>query len=579
MLTPLPSAMLGAAILRVAFGSTSFGADYLVWWIGDWVGILVVAPLVWSVLLRKWESLAQLSSGRHLELVLCFASIYLMTDFVCGGQYKAFTYSYMLIPLLLWPALRFGTPSVAAAVGMIAFILIFNTANGRGPFSQTDLSAHERTLVVQWFVIVAAAPFMALAAIMHERRRGEEEMEQRIEERTRALAEADRNKNHFLAVLAHELRNPLAPLSHALQAWPEISASPHLLEETRQLMHAQVQHMVVLIDDLLDVSRIAGGKLQLRKSHFDLTLAIRAATQSVHSLIEQNSQQLVLLLPEAPVAVEADQARLTQVVGNLVHNAVKYSGRGGTITVSVELQASDVKIRVRDNGPGIPTHELERIFDLFAQVDQTLERSHGGLGIGLTLVKNIVEMHGGRVEALSEGLGRGCEFCVTLNRLPQHTRLPGTAPVDGQAVGLGSRLPQHRILLVDDAVASAKMLAIMLRSLGQQVELRHDGPAALEAIHALQPTLVLLDIAMPGMTGYEVAERVRANPATRHVPLVAMTGYGQESDRQAAFAAGFDEHMVKPAKMDALTALLARTPTTSPAPSLEPALSATDSPA
>lgn len=368
-----------------------------------------------------------------------------------------------------------------------------------------------------------------------------------------SLKEADRRKDDFLATLAHELRNPLTPISNALQVWALAQPAGVELEELRGVMERQVQQMVRLIDDLLDVSRISKGKIQLRIQHIALEAAIRGALEGVHSLIEASEQRLTVSLPDEPLVVDADVARLTQVFGNILHNAAKYTGRGGEISVSAVRQADRAVVRIKDNGPGIPQQMLSRIFDAFQQVDQTLDRSHGGLGIGLTLVKNLVDLHGGTVEAQSAGADSGSEFIVTLPLSAETAKIP---PRPMASNGLASNLPRRRVLVVDDVAASAKTLAMMLGVLGQDAAVVHDGHAAVEWIAERQPDIAFLDIAMPGMNGYEVARRIRERPAAKEVLLVALTGYGQEEDRKRALEAGFDQHLTKPASIDALRQII-----------------------
>jgi signal transduction histidine kinase/CheY-like chemotaxis protein len=411
-------------------------------------------------------------------------------------------------------------------------------------------------LIVQAFLATSTAPLLALAAIWHERRQSAAEMESRIEQRTFQLAEADRRKDHFLAVLAHELRNPLAPISHALALWPSICGDQQRLEEIRSIMTNQVRHMTGLIDDLLDISRIAGRKIVLRTECVDMRDVVQLAVQSVESSAAQAGHKIRTHVPSRAVNVSGDRARLVQIVGNLLNNAVKYSIENGKIDIALESVGACARVTVRDNGLGIPQAELGRIFDLFAQVDQSLERSHGGLGIGLTLVKSLVELHGGHVHAYSEGPGHGSRFEVTIPIM----ETPQNSLVTGSTSQTPRQLPMRRILVVDDTGASGRMLGLLLKSLGQQVEVCFDGPSALETVATFRPSLIFLDIAMPGMSGYEVATKLKSSPETQHITLVAMTGFGQASDRQRAFEAGFDHHMVKPANLEALTQVIEQAP-------------------
>ncbi len=374
----------------------------------------------------------------------------------------------------------------------------------------------------------------------------------------RALQEADRRKDQFLATLAHELRNPLAPISYALQVWPVVAKDPARADELRALMDRQVGQLKRLIDDLLDVSRISRGKIELRRDHLDLATVVEGALEAVRPFVASCRHELKVTLPPEPLTLDGDPGRLMQVFGNLVHNAAKYTGRNGHLEVLVAREGAEAVVRVRDDGPGVPRDMLDTIFDMFTQVDQTLHRAQGGLGIGLTLVRTLVELHGGRVEARGGPGGRGSEFVVRLPAEP-----PLTAPVDRAAahlaLGVRSMARSMRVLVLDDVRASADTLAMMFRALGQDVRVTYDGATALEVAAAFRPQVVLSDLAMPGMDGYEVARRLR-RAFGRTPVLVALTGYGQEEDRRRAIEAGFDHHLVKPASVDALVAVLEGAP-------------------
>jgi PAS domain S-box-containing protein len=378
-----------------------------------------------------------------------------------------------------------------------------------------------------------------------------------IDDRKRAeegIAEANRRKDQFLATLAHELRNPLAPISNALQVWARLDGKPAEATRLREMMVRQVRQMVHLIDDLLDVSRITRGKIQLRRERLDLRTAIESALEALRPFIDSHQHELHVELPTAPLPVDADPGRLVQVFGNLLNNAAKYTPRGGHIRLSARREGACALVVVEDDGPGIPPHMLEAVFEMFVQVDQSIARSHGGLGIGLTLVRNLVELHGGSVTA-SSGSGRGSTFVVSL---PLDAGTPPIASAPAVPEPLAAP-PHHRILVVDDVEPSANTLAIMLESLGQQACVAYDGVAAIAAAADYRPELAFVDIAMPGMDGYEVARRMRELLGS-DVFLVALTGYGQEQDRQRALAADFDRHLVKPTSLEALheTLLLTR---------------------
>lgn len=368
------------------------------------------------------------------------------------------------------------------------------------------------------------------------------------------LKEADRRKDEFLAMLAHELRNPLAPLRNALhvvrQRGPEQSA---VVRQAWELMDRQVDHLVRLVDDLLDVSRITRGRVELRKEKVDLAEAATRALESARPLIDARRHRLTYEGPPAPVRVEADPVRLAQVIGNLLNNAAKYTDEGGQITLTVGREGHEAVVRVRDTGAGLPPEMLPRVFDLFTQAESTLDRAQGGLGIGLTLVRSLVEMHGGSVQALSAGPGQGSEFVV---RLPALAGEPEARAGAGPAAA--APVAPRRVLVVDDNADSAESLALLLRLSGHQARTAYNGTSALAAARAFSPQVVLLDIGLPGMDGYEVARRLRAGAGGEKMVLVAQTGYGQEDDHRRSRQAGFDAHLVKPVDPGVLEALLAQ---------------------
>lgn len=376
-----------------------------------------------------------------------------------------------------------------------------------------------------------------------------------IDDRKRAeqeIGEANQRKDQFLATLAHELRNPLAPISNALQVWPLVEQQPEEANRLREMMGRQVQQMIRLIDDLLDVSRITRGKIDLRKERLDLGVAVGAAVEALQPFIDAHRHELTVVLPSEPLSVDADLGRLVQVFGNLLNNAAKYTSPGGHVWLTVNRDGKTAVVSVRDDGSGIPKEMLTVIFDMFAQVDQSLGRSHGGLGIGLTLVKSLVELHDGTVEARSEGPGRGSEFIVRLPAAPGDQAVAEPLPAFRRSLPVP---PSHRVLVVDDVKPSANTLALMLKGLGQESHTVYDGVSAVRAAEEFRPEVAFVDIAMPGIDGYEVARRIRQRSGHQPV-LVALTGYGQQEDRRRAFEAGFDHHLVKPTSVEALRELL-----------------------
>jgi PAS domain S-box-containing protein len=376
-----------------------------------------------------------------------------------------------------------------------------------------------------------------------------------ITDRKRAemlLQQADRRKDEFLATLAHELRNPLAPISYALQIWNRLEQDPAKAAQIRHMMARQVQQLQRLIDDLLDLSRISRGKIKLKKEYSDLASLLEGAIEPIRPFIETCQHTISIELPPAPLMIYADPGRLTQIIGNLVHNAAKYSDRNGSITISASSHKQDLVITITDTGVGIPSHMLSRIFEPFTQVNQSLDRAHGGLGIGLTLVKNLVELHGGTVEASSAGAGAGSVFTLRLPIVIEPSEIKDVESSSAEPLGEPAR---YRIVIVDDLKPSADTLALMLQELHQDVRVAYDARAALALIEEFKPDVVFSDIAMPGMDGYTLAKRLHSR---RESPpyLIALTGYGQRHDQQRALDAGFQRHLVKPTDIAALRAVL-----------------------
>ena len=367
-----------------------------------------------------------------------------------------------------------------------------------------------------------------------------------------ALRDADRRKDEFLATLAHELRNPLAPLSSGLHILKSAGHDAEAARTAREIMERQVVQMVRLVDDLLDVARITTGKVELRCQPMDLADAVRDAVEISRPLIEANRQTLSVRLADAPVTVNADRTRLAQVFANLLNNSAKYSDSGRAISITVGREDGRGVVRVRDEGAGIHPDHLPRIFEMFRQADLSGGRSRGGLGIGLSLVKRIAELHGGSVEAASEGLGRGSEFVV---RIPSLEATAATASERASDVNL---IPaRRRVLVVDDNTDAAESLAALLRINGHDTRLAHDGPDALREAEAFHPDVVFLDIGMPTLDGHETARLIRQQPWGRNMVLVALTGWGQVEDRRRSKAAGFNHHLVKPADPAVVANLIA----------------------
>jgi signal transduction histidine kinase/CheY-like chemotaxis protein len=451
---------------------------------------------------------------------------------------------------------RMGAMLAAAfAVPLILGLLRDTLADAVSPQVMTSL------LVLLLAVAMATIVWQdgaRLTSLRRERERAFVDLERRVTERTHELAsrnaelrlsedrlrDADRRKDEFLATLAHELRNPLAPIRSAVAILQSFASTNEDRLEAQLIIDRQVSQMARLIDDLLDVSRITAGKLPLKKRPLRLSEVLNLAIATVRPHIAQQRHRLSVSLPREPIVIDGDEARLSQVFANLLHNACKYTEHGGEIMLAVALpNETEVEIAVRDNGIGIPPEFLPRLFQKFSQVAPALERSQGGLGLGLALVQGIVALHNGRVEARSAGPGRGSEFIVRLPVAIVPTDAVAKAPT---VEDTPRRLVSRRVLVVDDNEDSAESLALLLRLGGHLVETAHDGEAALEVADRFQPDAILLDLGMPRLNGYEVCERIRMQPWGQSVLMIAQTGWGQAQDRARTLEAGFDAHLTKP---------------------------------
>lgn len=389
-----------------------------------------------------------------------------------------------------------------------------------------------------------------LASMMEENNRLLEESRQY----SLALQQADRRKDEFLATLAHELRNPLAPILSAVQFMRLTEGTNEESEEIHEIVERQVNHLVRLVDDLLEVSRITSGKIQLKRERVDLNEAIRNAVDTSRPQLDSGKHQLTLHLPVESPIVDGDMVRLTQIFANLLNNAAKYTPDGGHISIGVRQDDNHVEVSVRDTGMGIPAEMLSHVFDMFTQINRHLKRAQGGLGIGLTLVKRLVELHEGSVGVTSAGEGQGTEFTVRLPLLDQAIDQDAQSPSEGE-----SSAKEHRILLIDDNKDALSCLRMLIKIHGNPVATATSGEEGIDQIASFKPTIIFLDLGMPGMDGFETARRIRQLPEGKNVMLVALTGWGQEEDRQRTKQAGFDHHIVKPVSSQILRELLAAT--------------------
>jgi PAS domain S-box-containing protein len=384
-------------------------------------------------------------------------------------------------------------------------------------------------------------------------------LQKQVQEQAAALADLDRRKDEFLAMLSHELRNPLAPILNAalllrLQSNRNrlLGVENPVLQQSAIIIERQVGQLSLIVDELLEVSRITTGRIQLHQERIAVSVVVENAVATARSLIDQRKHELTVSLPAQAIWLHADAARLEQVVVNLLTNAAKYTNPGGHVWLTVQQEGEEAVLRVRDTGVGIAPEILPRIFDLFTQAEQTLDRSQGGLGIGLALVQRLVELHGGTVAA-SSTLGQGSEFVVRLPAVPPRKPQPASPPAEkAQPPG-----PSLRVMVVDDNVDTVTTLAMLVQESGHEVRTAYDGSAVLEAALDYRPNVVLLDIGLPGLNGFEVAKQIRQQPALQNALLVAMTGYGRDSDRQRSQEAGFDHHLVKPGDFGKVLEILA----------------------
>ena len=409
-----------------------------------------------------------------------------------------------------------------------------------------------------------------------ERQRASELRKATAAENARLLAslqEADQRKDEFLAMLAHELRNPLAPIRNAVQIIRRKGLPVPELQWSTEVIHRQTNQLTRLVDDLLDISRITRGKVEMRKETVELSEVLNSALEASRPLIEKWEHKVTICLPPRPVRLFADPTRLTQVFLNLLNNAAKYTDQGGHIELKAELEGNDVVVMIRDNGIGISPEMLPRIFEPFAQVDRSLARAQGGLGIGLTLVQRLLALHGGTIEARSEGPGKGSEFIA---RVPIASGPAADTSAGASTKDPATALPSRRILIVDDNRDAADSLGMLMRMLGHEVHTAHDGLEAVGAAAAFQPEVVLLDIGLPKLSGYEAARRIREQKGCAAVRLIALTGWGQSEDRRRTQEAGFDYHLTKPVEIDLLQEILAEPMPSRPGAVADPVTSSTD---
>ncbi len=676
--SPLVSATIGVFFLGAGRVQPpgSLPDLWRVWWVGDALGALILAPLLltWT---HRWAFTRR--RGWLVEGLALLAGLVVVASLAFNDRSPTMALEYLAFPFLIWAGLRFGPPATATVTAATYAVAVWATHSGLGPFAgsgpeggliplqvfmgvvamtgllfgaiasqhrQARESAQlsERRLIfalnaarmgvwdwdlatgeVRWSGELEplhglprggfSGTYEAFRALIHPDDRDrvesaigrsvearapyEEEfrilgadgverwtaargqvvedargkairmvgvgidvsrqklMEEELRQQTEEMREADRRKDEFLAMLSHELRNPLAPILHAVDLLGH--DDPRRAAKAREIIRRQSEHLTRLVDDLLDVSRITRGTVRLDKCPVAVKDVVEGAIDTWRHLISQRRQLLSVELPDEPLFVDADPTRLAQVVANLLHNAAKFTPEGGRIAVTVAEEDGRVALLVRDEGMGIAPEHLEQIFELFAQGPPSLDRPLGGLGLGLTLARRLAELHGGTLEAASAGAGRGSEFVVRLPRAEPAG--PEAAPgeektADARAARASD--PGRRVLVVDDNADAREALRLLLEDEGHEVESAGDGPSALESAASSPPEVVLLDIGLPGMDGYEVARMLRSIPGCERALIVAVSGYGQAEDRERSRIAGFDQHLLKPVAPEVLLAIVRR---------------------
>lgn len=482
------------------------------------------------------------STLRGYAMAVFGAALLLLFDhFIPAAEVRNFVLAMtFVLTVVLASALGGWKPGVLASVlGILVHVIVLLE-----PRYQLKLLERREVLRILAYCITGGAIICLSEALQRAW--------DRVRDRQRQLELVNRRQTEFLATLAHELRNPLAPLRNGVQLLRLARHDEATVQETLAMMERQLGHTARLVDDLMDVSRISRGKVELRRQAIPLKDVIDHAIETSRSLIDAAGHELTIELPDPPIVVDGDLTRLAQVVSNLLNNAAKYTDRGGRIELCVEQPSETAVIRVRDNGIGIPRDMLPHVFEMFAQIDRSNPRVQGGLGIGLSLARLLVELHGGSMTAHSEGSGQGAEFTIRLPTVPAPATTVTVAPTPAASKDL------LRILVVDDNRDNARSLAMLLEVLGNEVMIANDGLSAVDAAQRMRPALILLDLGLPEIDGYEVCRRIRTQDWGRGMEIVALTGWGQPEDRLRTRAAGFNEHLVKPVAPQAICDLVAR---------------------
>ena len=553
LLAPCAAAFAGAGLVTAHNPATDFWQAWQQWTLSNALTALTLLPVIVIVVHKLDSDVIHVRPARVMEAAVLLIGLVVVDSAVFMSAYDSVTVHparlYWPLPFLLWAAVRFGPAGISGSLLAVTALTVWGAVERRGPFA--TMSPDANLVELQMFLMAISLPLLVLAALLRQQQTTAAALQDSRLQYDH-VRESDRRKDEFLAMLGHELRNPLAPIGIALDIMREAPPHSSHVVWAREAIQRQLAQLTRLVDDLLDISRVTLGKIRLRVETLDLATVVTSAVETTRPLIDSFRHELSVSLEAAPVRLRGDAVRLTQVVANLLNNAAKYTEPGGRIEVAVRRERDDVVLSVRDNGVGIAPESLGEIFELFRQAPATRERSPGGLGVGLTLVKRLVELHGGSVEALSAGPQCGSEIIV---RLPgtggdelEH-RAPAPDPVSRGTGGL-------RILAVDDNIDVADGLARVLGGRGHMVRTAHDGVAALELATTFAPDVVLLDLGLPRLDGLEVARRLRRSDATPGVMLVSMSGFGQEQTRVRSSEAGFDHHVVKPVDVDGLQLLL-----------------------
>jgi signal transduction histidine kinase/CheY-like chemotaxis protein len=552
------SATIGALSLWAAhiIGPGEFSTTWVIWWIGNVLSSLVITPFLLTSLApsRPWNA-----DGLSRVEIYSFGVILLATNFIIFwksfapiGNLPSF-YLFISLPLL-WGCLRLGSRGITISIFVTWLIATLSTASGHGPFS--DKTLFDAMLLLQVFIGTLSITFLVFLSIVKERKHavaGLKDHIAKLENAVHQISSADQAKNDFLATLAHELRNPLAPLRSSLELLQIRTQENSDLGKLTDAMHNHVRTMARLLDDLLDISRITRKKITLEKELVHMQSIIEQSAEMAEPHIRKHRHQLTISMPESALWVFGDPIRIEQMIVNILNNAAKYTDPGGKIYLSCTGDAAQVHVSVRDTGLGIEPDMIGRIFEPFLQIDSKRTHTSGGLGIGLHLTKTLAELHEGTIEARSEGLGRGSEFVISLprtdaalsDRTPEAVAIPASSLASAFPAGGTGDNRKYTVLVVDDNEAAATGLAELLRYKGHTVGLAYDGFSALETVQKFSPQIIIVDIGMPVMDGYEVARKLKERSDSPFT-LIALTGYGQDEDKAKARVAGFDYHLTKP---------------------------------